>query len=253
MSIMSSSPPRFSDRDRIRVLLWSDRHCCLCGRTCDTNIEIHHIRQEGENLSNIDNALPLCFDCHGRVRSYSTGHPVGTAYAETELKRRREQIYDTYTQNLVPLVMFDIDQGNLNDPRPLPTVITMLTHRGVNLVPVKAIIEVKHILAGREIGILEDLNGYYSGRTPWHLNPGVGIRGNFTVPEECVASEDDLKIEERVTLIDQYERPHSLLPQAWTFVRSNPQDDNRGNYWFLEPRSFTQWNSKPQYLIENGL
>ncbi len=252
-SKMSSNPPPFSSRDRIRVLLWSDRHCCLCGRACDTNIEIHHIRQEGENISHIDNAIPLCFDCHGRVKSYSAGHPVGTSYAETELKRRRDQIYDARTQHLVPLVEFNVDQGTPHDPRPLPTVRTMLAHRGVVLLPVRVLVEVKHILAGKELGLLEDPNGYYSGRTPWNLNPGVEIHGNFGTPEECVETDADLKMEERITLIDRYERPHMLLPQAWTFVRPRSLDNAPGNYWFLEPRSFTEWDTKPAFLTANGL
>ena len=33
----------FSDDVKLKCLLWSDRHCCLCGKQCGINIEIHHI------------------------------------------------------------------------------------------------------------------------------------------------------------------------------------------------------------------
>ncbi len=244
----SPEPPPFSDKDKIKVLLWCDRHCCLCGRACDTNIVVHHIRQQGRHLSNIENAIPLCFDCHGRVRSYSPRHPVGTSYEERELKARRDQVYDTYTQRFVPLITFNIDQGSENDPRPLPKVITFVTHTGNPPLPVRALVEVKHVLAGRDLGFLEDRQGYYSGRTPWHLNPGVMVFGNFGVPTECQQSNEDLKIETRVTIIDRYERPHMLLPQAWTYVRPRPTEPRAGNYWFLEPRSYTVWRLQPHFL-----
>ena len=51
-------PDPFSEDVKINILLWCDRHCCLCGEPCGTNIIIHHIEQEGENTSDIDNAIP---------------------------------------------------------------------------------------------------------------------------------------------------------------------------------------------------
>jgi hypothetical protein len=103
---------------------------------------------------------------------------------------------------------------------------------------VKARIEVKHLLGTdetkRDLGIVQHKNGYYSGQTLWHLNPMVQFHGNYTVPEECINSSEDLWLEARLTIIDEYERPHKLLPQAWKYVRKE-------RYWFLEPRSFTTW------------
>ncbi len=238
----SNRPPPFSEKDKIKVLLWSERHCCLCDKQCDTNIVVHHIRQEGkpEELSNIENAIPLCYDCHGRIKSYSLAHRVGTSYRIDEVKARREQIYEKYTRHLVPLVNFNIEQGVPNKPElsTFPTVVTYVTH-GSKSLPVKARIEIKHILETADskkqvLGIFQDKNGYYSGQTLWHLNPAVTIRGNYTVPEECINSTQDMWIEVRLTIIDEYERPHKLLPQAWKYVRS-------GHYWFLEPTSFTEW------------
>ena len=99
----------------------------------------------------------------------------------------------------------------------------------------KARIEVKFLLGLRDLGIMNDESGYYSGKTDWHLNPAMRFNGNFTVPQECVDSQEDLKMEVRLTIIDEYGRPHKMLPQAWTYFRT-------GHYWFMEPRSFTTWS-----------
>jgi 5-methylcytosine-specific restriction endonuclease McrA len=111
-------PPPFNEKDKIKILLWSERHCCLCDKPCDTNIVIHHIQQEGrpdEELKNIENAIPLCYDCHGRIKSYNLAHRVGTSYRIEEIKARRNQIYDKYTRDLVLLclsIFFREDQTN---------------------------------------------------------------------------------------------------------------------------------------------
>lgn len=228
-------PPRFKEKDKIRILLWCDRRCCLCGKACGTDIVIHHIEQKGENLSGIDNAVPLCLECHNKIASYDPRHRWGTKY---KIKARRNQIYDMYTQHLIPIVNFSVTQVVRNDltfpRRKLPSVGTVLVHAGCPSLPVKARIEVKHILGGKDLGIMDDPNGYYSGETEWNLNPGIRIFGNFTIPRQCVESTADLKIEARVTIIDRYDREHKLLPECRRYVRKD-------NYWFLEPRSFTKW------------
>lgn len=226
----------FSEEDRIKVLLWCDRHCCLCGKPCGTNIVVHHIVQEGENLLDIDNAIPLCLNCHGKIKSYDLEHPVGTAYKIKEIKARRDQIYEKYTRHLVPPIHFEVTQIIRDNPsllRKFPNVGFNLTHLG-DFLPVKVKVELKNILGGRDLGIMKDSKGYYSGEALWNLNPRTKIFGNFSVPKECAKSTEDLRIEVRVTIIDQHERAHKYLPQCWTYVREE-------NYWFLEPRSFTKW------------
>jgi len=235
---MSKSSLPFDEREKIDILLWCDRHCCLCGKACGTNIVIHHIRQQGENFSDIDNAIPLCLDCHEKIKNYNPGHPVGTSYKIEEIIARRDQIYEKYTRYLVPPIHFEITQVIRNNPglslRVFPNVGFNLSHCGIFFLPVTAKVEVKNLLAGRDLGIMDDPTGYYSGKTEWNLNPTTIIFGNFSVPKECADSNEDLKIEARVTIIDQYRRPHKYLPHCWTYVRKD-------NYWFLEPRSFTKW------------
>ena len=50
----------------------------------------------------IDNLIPLCFDCHQRVGSYNPNHPKGTKYSVKELKSRRDDIYDKVRKGELP-------------------------------------------------------------------------------------------------------------------------------------------------------
>src|SRR5881628_40520 len=51
----------FDEADKLKALLWCDRHCCLCGKATGTGIEVAHLDPK---RSDLDNAIPLCFDCH---------------------------------------------------------------------------------------------------------------------------------------------------------------------------------------------
>lgn len=224
----------FSEKDKIKILLWCDRHCCLCDKACGIDIVIHHIKREGENLSEIDNAIPLCLECHSKIESYNIKHPLGTKYKTEEIKARREQIYEKYTRHLVPPIHFEITQRIRNYPRltrRLPNVSFNLSHLGDSL-PVRVKVEARTILGAKNLGLIKNRFGYYSGETLWNLNPRTTIFGWFPVPKECVNSTADLRIEVRVTIIDQYDKEHKLLPVSWAYVRKD-------KLWFLEPRTFT--------------
>ncbi|MBU4373024.1 MAG: hypothetical protein KJ714_00995 [Euryarchaeota archaeon] len=78
-------------------------------------------------------------------------------------------------------------------------------------------------LGSKDLGIVK--TSQYTGERLWNLNPGV--RGHFPVPSEVVESTESLEIRVSVTVIDQYERKHQLLPLAWVYMR----DRN----WYLEP------------------
>ena len=230
-------PPRFKEKDKIKILLWCDRHCCLCDKRCGTDIVIHHIKREGENLSDIDNAIPLCLECHGKIKSYDPKHRWGTKYKIKEIKARRDQIYDKHTRHLVPPIHFEITQVVRNNPklplRKFPDVGFKISHLGDSL-PVRVKVEARTILEGKDLGLIKVGHGYYSGEASWNLNPRTITFGHFTVLKECEDSAKDLKIEVRVKIIDECDREHRYLPHCWTYVRKH-------NYWFLEPRSFTRW------------
>lgn len=225
---------RFKESDKVKMLLWSGRHCCICRKACGDKIEIAHI---DPNKNDIDNGIPVCHDHHIEIGRYNEKHPLGNKYRIKELKKIRDQAYDDYTKHLIPKqVVFEITQiigrNRLVPLRKFPNI-------GFNLMvgdspPVRAKVEAKFILGKKNLGIMNDETGYYSGETEWNLQPNTITFGNFSVPKNCAKSTKDLRIEVRVTLIDHLDRPHKLPPLCWKYVRE-------GNYWFLEPRQFTRW------------
>ena len=106
---MATRKNEFHEEDKIKVLLWCDRHCCLCGKSTSVGIEIAHLDPK---RSDIDNAIPLCFDCHAAIGHYSEGHPRGRKYSITELSARRDQIYEQYTRHLIPPVHYVLSQAS---------------------------------------------------------------------------------------------------------------------------------------------
>ena len=84
----------FPSRVKEDALILCARHCCLCHKSCGLKIEVHHIKQQFEGgTDDLENAIPLCFDCHGDMRSYDHKHPIGNKYTTTELIRRRDEWY----------------------------------------------------------------------------------------------------------------------------------------------------------------
>ncbi len=217
----------FKDEDKIKCLLWCDRHCCLCGKACGTNIEFAHIIPKGKSKSDeIDNAIPLCFDCHSEIGRYNKEHPRGNRYRPEELKARREQIYEEYTRHLVPPIHFEISQDLPNEQkRYLPDIGFNITHLGDSL-PVKVLVAIYIYLGGKLLW--SPKTGHYSGEHPWNMNPRFGVRGHFSVPDEVVKSTERLEIRVSAIVIDQYERKHQLLPIGWVYKKDK-------NSWYLEP------------------
>ena len=230
---MGKGKKAFSEDVKIRALLWSDRHCCLCGKPCGTDIEVHHIKTDSNDLSN---AIPLCYGCHAQLERYNEKHPMGNKYSYKELRARRDQIYETYTRHLVPPIDFQVTQRigiGATRSSPLPRVGFNARHLGGSF-PVRFRIRVKAFLGGKELRLTENpKKPYYSGGMLWNLNPRNAFFGNFSVPSKCVKSAKDLKLEVQVTIIDVYRREHELLPVCFTYMRGK-------NDWFMEPTSFDE-------------
>ncbi len=195
------------------------------------NIEVAHIiSAEKPGAGDIDNAIPLCFDCHGEIGRYNADHPKGSKYKPEELKARRDQIYEIYTRHLVPPIYFNITQDLPNtqpntQKRILPDVGIFVGHHGTSL-PVKVSVAVQVFLGNKDLGIVKA--NQYNGERLWNLNPLFGVNGHFPVPSEVVDSTEELEIRVSVTIIDQYERKHQLLPLARVYMRER-------NSWYLEP------------------
>ncbi len=216
----------FSQDTRRRVLLWSDRHCCLCKKACGVNIEVHHLlpAERGGN-DDVNNAIPLCFECHGQVQHYNDRHPRGTKYFADELKARREQVYEEFTRNLVPPIHVAITQHLGGDSRRhLPDVGCNVTHVGHSL-PVRARVSLVPKRGGKGF----QLRGHHlSGRQLIHLNPGFVLRDHFRLPAGCWASRGELAVQVLLTLVDQYDREHEMLPVHYVYRK-------RLGDWFLRP------------------
>lgn len=226
-------PPVFKEEDRIKMLLWSDRRCCLCKKTCGTNIEIAYIEENAGN--DIDNGFPLCIKCCSEIARHNKKSTNQNKYKSEELKARREQVYEEYTMHLVPPIQFYLDQRQIdgNTSYKLPFVGFRLQHLGDSL-PVSVRVEAKIVYDGKDLGIVDDANGYYSGKEKWNINPRTLVGGVFSLPIENVEGDKELKVEVRVTVIDQIRREHKLLPQCFRYVKD-------GDFWDLEPHSFTEW------------
>jgi hypothetical protein len=222
----------FREKDKIKVLLWCARHCCLCGKARDVDIEVAHIPRE-EEKNEIENAIPLCFNCHAKVGHYNPKHPKGIKFTAKELRKRRDQIYEHYTRHLVPPILPRIQYtpnfGNAS--------VGFCMEDNGGYPPARARVKLNVYLGWRSLGLVKDEHGYYSGETDWHLNPMNAINGNFTIPQKCVESAQPLRIQVNVTVIDAYERQHELLP--WSY-----QYDRKKKNWFLEPTSFQNLRSR---------
>ncbi|MCW3985973.1 MAG: toll/interleukin-1 receptor domain-containing protein [Candidatus Bathyarchaeota archaeon] len=134
-----------------------------------------------------------------------------------------------------PLVHFYITQVVQNNPK----IKRELPHVGFNIrnssdSPIKAMVKARVFLDGRDLGLVKGSKrggkymGYYDGNLLWNLNPYILFFGNFSVPDICIETEEDLRIEVKVTLIEIDGQTHELLPVGWTFLRDK-------NNWSFEP------------------
>jgi hypothetical protein len=55
-------------------------------------IETDHIKQKAnDGTDDIENAIPVCFDCHAEIHSYNDQHPRGRKYTTKELRQHKKQ------------------------------------------------------------------------------------------------------------------------------------------------------------------
>jgi hypothetical protein len=190
-------------------------------------IEVAHLDL---HRSDIDSAIPLCFDCHAAVGHYNRAHPRGRRYNTEDLRARRDQVYEQHTRHLVPPVTYTVSQGG----RSLPNVGFSIDNPG-NTYPIRVRVSIQVIHVSTNYGPpltagTGDVSPHYSGTYLWNLSARQGVRGHFHVPREVpLHGSEPLRARVDLVLIDIYEREHRLLPTG--FIK--PLDSNRD--WYFEP------------------
>jgi hypothetical protein len=82
----------FSESAAHQLLVACKRHCCVCWRRCGFRIELHHIVPLADGgPDDIENAIPVCFDCHAEIES--TG-PRGRRFRAEELREHKRRWID---------------------------------------------------------------------------------------------------------------------------------------------------------------
>jgi hypothetical protein len=85
-------PTGFPREEVDRLLVKCHRRCCICHRYCGTKIETDHIDLRALSKDDsIENAIPVCFECHAEIHSYNDKHPRGRKFRPEELRLHRDQ------------------------------------------------------------------------------------------------------------------------------------------------------------------
>ena len=81
------------NRQEVDELLTScHRRCCICHRFCGVKMETDHMVPRADGGSDdIENAIPVCFECHAEIHSYNDQHPRGRKFRSEELRLQKEQ------------------------------------------------------------------------------------------------------------------------------------------------------------------
>jgi len=83
---------KFNPNDVANLLVKCHRRCCICHRFCGFKMETDHIEPTYESgEGNIDNAIPVCLECHAEIHCYNPKHPIGRKFSPTELRQHKKQ------------------------------------------------------------------------------------------------------------------------------------------------------------------
>lgn len=214
----------FLRQDRIRMLRWCDRHCCLCDKACGVDIEIAHIDDRSDNR--FDNGIPVCYDCHVKMGSYNDLHPRGNKLTPEEIKARREQIYDKHTRSYLAPIQYMIHQdGPWKYPDVGFTVENLSDYLATQLR-----ISVQGLLNKEKVD-LRLADPLYRGRKIWNVNPRRQINGHFLLRQQCVrtlGAPDRFELRVSIVQTDAVGRDHPWLEDGYVFKPSH-------GTWYFEP------------------
>jgi len=83
---------KFNREEVADLLARCHRRCCICHRFCGFKMETDHITPVGKDGSDdVDNAIPVCLECHAEIHCYNPAHPRGRKYTEEELREHKRQ------------------------------------------------------------------------------------------------------------------------------------------------------------------
>jgi len=117
------------NREAVALLLAQcHRRCCICHCFCGVKIETDHIvtSEEGGD-DQIENAIPVCFNCHAEIHSYNDKHPRGRKFTSDELKAHKTQWLEICFER--PEVL--VDSSREVDVGPLQALIDELEFNAV--------------------------------------------------------------------------------------------------------------------------
>ncbi len=82
----------FRENEVADLLVKCHRRCCICHRFCGFKMEMDHITPKAEQgTDEIENAIPVCFECHAEIHAYNDKHPRGRKYRPEELQGHKKQ------------------------------------------------------------------------------------------------------------------------------------------------------------------
>ena len=113
----------FPRKDADGLLAECHRRCSICHRFCGIKMELDHINPDKEeNRDSIENAIPVCFECHAEIHLYNDSHPRGRKYHPEELLIHKEQWLSICSRT--PEVL--IDAPRIGDAGPLQALVEEL-------------------------------------------------------------------------------------------------------------------------------
>src|SRR5580765_7384825 len=86
----------FEPKEAEKLLALCHRRCCVCHRFCGSKIELDHMLPRAQGgPDDIDNAIPLCFECHAEVHAYNDKHPRGRKFKPSELRLHKGAVAES--------------------------------------------------------------------------------------------------------------------------------------------------------------
>ena len=196
-----SQEAKFPEEVKLKALLWSNRHCCLCNKPYGLDIEIAHIDSTKGN--SFENAIPVCYEHHAQIGRYNEEHPRGSKFRTSELTKRREQVYDEHTRHLIPMLLWFLvpfnppsqpeRRGDIEFPKyKLPQVGFVVQNHSQHL-STRLKVNARAFLGKEEIDVhVKPKKPYYNNELCWNLNAGQLFHGNFKLDGKCIKSKKNL-------------------------------------------------------------